>query len=58
MATIEATGDGRIQKMDVDYSTTVDEKVPKCEQLTKVMTDDEAMILWPNLFCNTITRED
>ena len=37
MATQDGTGDGRIQKMEVDYSTTVDEKIPKCEQLTKVL---------------------
>lgn len=37
MAAVEAVGgDGRIQKMEVDYSSTVDEKIPKCEQLTKV----------------------
>lgn len=28
--------DGKIVKMEVDYSTTVDEKLPKCEALTKV----------------------
>ena len=26
----------RVQKMEVDYSSTVDEKVPKCEKLAKV----------------------
>ena len=30
------TGDGRVQKMEVDYSSTVDEKLPKCEKLAKV----------------------
>lgn len=28
--------DGRLQKMDVDYSSTVDEKIPECEKLSKV----------------------
>ena len=37
MAAADEGGDGRIQKMEVDFSSTVDEKIPKCEQLTKVM---------------------
>ena len=28
--------DDRVQKMEVDCSSTVDEKVPKCEKLAKV----------------------
>ena len=36
-ATIEATADGRIQKMEVDYSSTADEKIPQAENLAKVM---------------------
>ncbi|XP_050393713.1 26S proteasome non-ATPase regulatory subunit 12 [Patella vulgata] len=28
-------GDGKLQKMEVDYSSTVDEKLPKCEKLAK-----------------------
>ena len=28
--------EGKLQKMEVDYSTTVDEKIPECEKLTKV----------------------
>lgn len=32
----EFTDSGRILKMEVDYSGTVDEKLPKCEQLAKV----------------------
>lgn len=31
-----AAAEGRIQKMEVDYSSTVDEKLPKCEKLVKV----------------------
>jgi 26S proteasome regulatory subunit N5 len=30
--------DDRVQKMEVDYSSTVDEKIPKCEKLAKVFT--------------------
>ena len=30
------SGDGRLQSMEVDYSSTVDEKVPECEKLAKV----------------------
>lgn len=29
------TSDGRVQKMEVDYSSTVDEKIPICEKLVK-----------------------
>ena len=28
--------DGKLVKMEVDYSSTVDEKVPECEKLAKV----------------------
>ncbi len=28
--------DGRLQKMEVDYSSTCDEKIPECEKLAKV----------------------
>ncbi len=30
------SGDGKLEKMEVDYSTTVDEKIPECEHLAKV----------------------
>ena len=34
------TGDGdKLQKMEVDYSSTVDEKLPKCEKLAKVPSE-------------------
>jgi hypothetical protein len=33
------TGDEKQQKMEVDYSSTVDEKLPKCEKLAKVCID-------------------
>ncbi|KAK3585181.1 hypothetical protein CHS0354_001816 [Potamilus streckersoni] len=35
--------DGRIQKMEVDYSSTVDEKLPKCEKLAKQGKLNEAL---------------
>ena len=28
--------EGRLQKMEVDYSSTVDERIPECEKLAKV----------------------
>ena len=34
-------GDGKLQKMEVDYSSTVDEKIPECEKLSKVTFIDE-----------------
>ena len=37
MATTDSAGDGRLEKMEVDFSAAVDEKIPKCEQLTKVI---------------------
>lgn len=30
--------DGRIVKMEVDYSATVDQRLPECEKLAKVRT--------------------
>lgn len=37
MDTMEDTGSSEQQKkMEVDYSATVDEKIPKCEKLAKV----------------------
>lgn len=32
------TGEDRVQKMEVDYSAAVEEKIPKCEKLAKVTT--------------------
>jgi len=37
-ATMADTGGTQPQKMEVDYSSTVDEKLPKCEKLAKVNT--------------------
>jgi len=36
----DVMSDGRIQKMEVDYSTAVDEKIPECENLAKVIGVD------------------
>lgn len=36
MATEAYTDHGRIMKMEVDYSATVDEKIPICQELCKV----------------------
>lgn len=36
------TGDEKQQKMEVDYSSTVDEKLPKCEKLAKVHNETYA----------------
>nr|KAG5713755.1 hypothetical protein BaRGS_024382 [Batillaria attramentaria] len=58
MATIEAIGDGRIQKMEVDYSATVDEKIPKCEQLTKQGKLTEALDILLSLEKQTRTASD
>jgi len=31
-------GEDRVQKMEVDYSSAIEEKIPKCEKLAKVYT--------------------
>jgi 26S proteasome regulatory subunit N5 len=36
MADSEYTDSGRLLKMEVDYSGTVDEKIPVCEKLAQV----------------------
>lgn len=42
MAEVERSerSDGKIVKMEVDYSSTVDQRVPECEKMAKV-SDDE-----------------
>ena len=30
------SGEGKLERMEVDYSSTVDEKIPECAQLAKV----------------------
>ena len=32
----EMADEGKLEKMEVDYSSTVDEKIPECEKLAKV----------------------
>lgn len=34
--------DGKIVKMDVDYSSTVDQRLPECEKMAKVSEDASA----------------
>ncbi|KAL8566124.1 26S proteasome non-ATPase regulatory subunit 12 [Nucella lapillus] len=58
MASVEVTADGRLQKMEVDYSATVDEKVPKCEQLTKQGKLTEALEILLSLEKQTRTASD
>jgi len=36
MAELGEFPDSKIQKMEVDYSSTVDSKIPECESLAKV----------------------
>ena len=37
MADLTDYGETKVQKMEVDYSTTVDAKIPECEALAKVL---------------------
>ena len=30
------SGEGKLERMEVDYSSTADEKIPECAQLAKV----------------------
>lgn len=47
---MDGANDGRIQKMEVDYSSTVDEKVPQCEKLAKVQdSQSENLINYDHL---------
>lgn len=38
--------DGRIVKMEVDYSSTVDQRLPECEKMAKVRSVEEASAGW------------
>merc|ERR1712179_458247 len=57
-ATIEATADGRIQKMEVDYSSTADEKIPHAENLAKQGKLTEAIDILMSLEKQTRTAAD
>lgn len=50
--------DGRLQKMEVDFSTTVDEKIPICETLTKDGKIVEALDILLSLEKQTRTAAD
>ncbi|XP_071107256.1 26S proteasome non-ATPase regulatory subunit 12-like [Haliotis cracherodii] len=53
-----AAAEGRIQKMEVDYSSTVDEKLPKCEKLVKQGKLSEAVEILLGLEKQTRTASD
>lgn len=50
--------DDRVQKMEVDYSSTVDEKIPKCEKLAKQGKLTEALDILLSLEKQTRTASD
>ncbi|XP_041363009.1 26S proteasome non-ATPase regulatory subunit 12-like [Gigantopelta aegis] len=50
--------EGRLQRMDVDYSSTVDEKLPKCEKLAKQGKLTEALDILLSLEKQTRTASD
>jgi len=50
--------DGKLQKMDVDYSSTVDEKIPECEKIAKDGKLDEAIDILLTLEKQTRTGAD
>ncbi|XP_013402440.1 26S proteasome non-ATPase regulatory subunit 12-like [Lingula anatina] len=52
------TGDGRIQKMEVDYSSTVEQKLPECEKLAKAGKLTEAIDILLGLEKMTRTAAD
>ena len=33
---VKMADEGKLQKMEVDYSSTVDEKIPECVKMSKV----------------------
>lgn len=51
--------EGKLQKMEVDYSATVDEKIPQCAQTAKVwfhenVIDMIKLLLWSilHVYCS------
>ncbi|GAB1600228.1 26S proteasome non-ATPase regulatory subunit 12-like [Argonauta hians] len=52
------SSDGRVQKMEVDYSSTVDEKIPKCEKMAKQGNLSEAIDMLLALEKQTRTGAD
>lgn len=54
----DALSDGRIQKMEVDYSAAVDEKIPECENLAKGGKLTEAIDILMSLEKQTRTGAD
>lgn len=37
--------DGKLVKMEVDYSNTVDQALPECQEMARVRNDDQYIIL-------------
>ncbi|GBL97052.1 26S proteasome non-ATPase regulatory subunit 12 [Araneus ventricosus] len=58
MVTEGFTDSGRILKMEVDYSTTVDEKIPKCQKLCQEGKLTEALDILMSLEKQTRTGAD
>ncbi|RWS00200.1 26S proteasome non-ATPase regulatory subunit 12-like protein, partial [Dinothrombium tinctorium] len=58
MASEGFTESGRLLKMEVDYSATVDEKLPVCEKLTKENKLEEALEILLSLEKQTRTGAD
>lgn len=56
--TMEGTGEEQSKKMEVDYSATVDEKIPKCEKLAKQGKLNEALDILLSLEKQTRTASD
>jgi len=55
---LKMASDGRLVKMDVDYSSTVDDKVPECEKLAKEGKLNEAIEILLGLEKQTRTGAD
>ncbi|XP_074648032.1 26S proteasome non-ATPase regulatory subunit 12-like [Tubulanus polymorphus] len=53
-----SNNDGRLQKMEVDYSSTVDTKIPECEQIAKDGRLNEALEILLSLEKQTRTAAD
>ncbi|KAL5018614.1 hypothetical protein ScPMuIL_004336 [Solemya velum] len=52
------TAEDRVRKMEVDYTSTVDEKIPKCEKLSKQGKLKEALEILLSLEKQTRTASD
>ena len=50
--------EGKLQKMEVDYSSTVDEKIPECVKMSKEGKLDEGIEILLSLEKSTRTGAD